>query len=262
MSRRSRIDSTPNPTPRRRWIRWGGTTAGAAGVLAVVLLASPLTAASGFTVFSPPYTTFTSTPSNSVYSTGCGASAMEHGTPVWSSTTGTYTMAGRTSVSTCGSGGSPYAQIYATEELMSPQFNGTHGGYSSIYAEWNTSVDARAMLSVSSTGTYGWAYASVSGTVTLYVLDVTSGYGGSVATASLTLFGATLTSSGMYVLTTGWTTSALYAYAPLHRGHVYQVEIDIYVGAYVDVYNSTATGSASVNLAGTHGITLSDITVY
>ncbi|MCI4337131.1 MAG: hypothetical protein L3K17_08100 [Thermoplasmata archaeon] len=239
------------------------TGLGLSGFIALLLIAAPIASAASVTSFVPPYTTFTSSNSNSVYSSACTAVAHESVSPTWSSTTGAFSMAGKASTSSCGGSSYTYASIYGTSTIYSPTFAGSHGGTSYVYVDWTTSVVAKAALSVSSTGAnYSYASASVTGYVDAYLIDVTNGSFSYVMTTYTTLFGATFYSSGHYALTQGPTATYEYLYGTLHKGHSYEVELVATAGASVYLYGGTGSASASFNLAGANGITLTSVTVY
>jgi hypothetical protein len=254
-------EQSPVKIARSRWAQRGiAAGVGFVGLVTLLMVLAPLAGASSPTSWAPPYTGFTSTTSNSLYSSGCTAYAHESSAPAWSAATGTFSMAGKVSAGSCASGYS-YASVYGQTSIVSPTFYRTHSGYSWLYLTWNLSVVAKAALSVAaSTGNYSYAGASVWGYVDAYLMDVTNG--SYLSSASATPFGASFTSPGHYTLSTTASTSYMYLWGALHKGHQYQVLITVYVGVSVYVYNVSATASASLNLAGPHGLTLTGITLY
>ncbi|HYK93916.1 MAG TPA: hypothetical protein VEY07_07750, partial [Thermoplasmata archaeon] len=151
-----------------------GSGAFLGGIAFAVLLAAPFAAASGSVSFAAPYTSFTSTMSNYLSSYGCGAVAVEHGAPSWAASTGTFTMGAQTRVSGCTLTSSS-GYISGSASVTSPAFAAPHRGLNVVTAVWNTSVVAHAALTISATGAYGGAYASVGAAAYLYLYDVTGG---------------------------------------------------------------------------------------
>gem|GEM_PF-3068131 len=232
----------------------------ATGITTIFLLATPLAVASGTTSFAPPYSGWSAYTSYGNTAAGC---AQSHQTvaPSWSSATGTFTYSAQANASSCSPYGS-YGDTFATVSLTSPTFTGTHGHSSYIYATWNTSIAAKAVLSFTPSGNSSYAYAYVEGFVYADLIDVTGGGYSYVTTTSTSLFGSTLSSTGVYLLHQGWTTSYSYLTAPLTKGHVYELVFSVTLSGYVSIYGGTGTGSVSINLAGSHGIVLAGVTVY
>jgi hypothetical protein len=254
---------SPPKIARSRWAPRGiAAGVGFVGLVTLLMVVAPFAGASTPKTWAPPYKGFTSTTSNSLYSYGCTAYAHESAVPAWSATTGTFSMAGKISAGRCISGFS-YASIYGQTIITSPTFYRTHSGYTWLYISWNLAVVAKAALSVSSgtgNGNFSYANASVLGSVYAYIVDVTNG--SYLSGASATLFGASFTSTGHYLLSTTASTSYLYLWGALQKGHQYQVLLYLDAGVTIYFYNVSATASASLNLAGTHGLTLTGITLY
>ncbi len=233
---------------------------GLSALATVLLLAAPMASAAGIVSFTAPYTGWTASNSNYLASTGCAA-ARESSQPSWSSSTGVFTFAGRANASTCGSTYN-FASVYAISAISSVGFQGTHGHTSYIYLNWNMSVSAKAALSFTPSGDYSYASAYVSGTAYSYLIDITNGSYNYVTSTTTTLFGATLTSTGLYILSTGWVLSSQYMSAVLLKDHVYQVLIDIYANGGVSLYGGSGWGAATIGLSGNHGIGLASVVVY
>jgi hypothetical protein len=171
-------------------------------------------------------------------------------------------MAGKVSAGRCASGYS-YASISGDSSIASPTLARTHSGYSYFYLTWNLAVIAKAALFASpATGNYSYSGASISGTASAYLVDVTNGSYSYVSTAGATLFGASFTSNGKYMLSTAGTTSYMYLWGDLVKGDHYQILIYVDVSVSVYMYNVSGSASASVDLAGTHGLTITGISQY
>ena len=245
-----------------RWARRGlAAGSGFVGVVALVLIAAPLAAASSPISFAPPYSGFTSTTSNYLSSSGCTATAHEPVTPSWSATTGTFSFSGKASAGSCLNSYSS-ASVDAQSIINSPTFSGTHGGTSIVYVDWSYAVAARASVALLSSANFSYVSASVTGTVYTELYDVTNGSISYVTGTTATLFGATFYSTGLYVLSTGPTLVYQYLYGVLHKGHTYQVTLWVTADLGVSVYNASGTASASVNLGGSNGVTLTSVTIY
>jgi len=233
---------------------------GFATLVTVLMLAAPFASAAGIVTISAPYTGWSSSNSASTSSYGC-AGAHQGVAPTWSSATGTFNYAARANASSCGTGYN-YGSIYGASTVTSAGFGGTHGQTSYIYLEWNMSVAARAALTFTPGTGYSYAYASVSGAVYAYLIDVTNGSFNYITTSTATLFGITFSGTGLYVIQTGWATTYQYMSATLIKGHTYEVQLTIYTYGSVSIYGGTGSGAVSIGLAGTHGLTLESLTVY
>ncbi|HEY6237610.1 MAG TPA: hypothetical protein VIZ68_00295 [Thermoplasmata archaeon] len=233
---------------------------GLATLLTVLVFAAPFASAAGITTMTAPYTGWSSTSTTSVSSSGCAA-GHQAVAPTWSSTTGMFNYAGRADATSCASSYN-YASIYGSTSITSAGFGGTHAGPSYIYLLWNMSLNARAALTFTPGGTFSYASVYLSGASYTYLLDVTNGSTSYITTSTNTLFGASFTSTGLYVLQTGWITSYQYLTAHLLKGHVYELQITIYVTGFVSIYGGTGSGSVVAGLGGTHGLSLTSVTVY
>ena len=281
---------------RRMTGRWGAMSAsgGVVGVTLLLLL-SPLAAGAGHT-YRPPYTTMYSSTSTYQGQQGCGTESMTTA-PTWNSSSGVFTIAGKTSSKNCGAslagvGGSSEGYFDGEVELAMPVkvTASTHN----VTITWKVSAAVTSSYSApkSCTGpsTDLYFYCDVSSDIFIesypYLIDTTNGtyfypstywdwYNESYNETEFYNFSGTPTwynYSGSYAYggpgTAVWYINSTYALNPRDS---YVVLIDFYVDVSSDTYaygyptGPTLVGgsaSASVNMAsGANKATLTSIGV-
>lgn len=230
------------------------------GAVALLVLLAPVSSATTVVSFTAPYTAFAASTYSGAYNYGC-ASGHNVGTPTWSNTTGTFNAVERATMTSCT--GYSYADVYAYTYMTGPTFTPSRGGNGYVYSVFTAGWQARASLAGNTTSGYNTSYAYASASVDSYLYDTTSGgiVGGTYSTFYATVVAISTYVAGTSASSSTSTTFTLFAYGPLHSGHSYEFIVEIY--SYVDLYSDTgASGSASLNLGGTGGITMTGLTVY
>lgn len=244
----------------RRMRTWAGVGGGTMGAVALLVLLAPVSSATTVVSFTAPYTAFAATTYNAASSYGCAA-GHSVGTPSWSNTTGTFHAVERATMTSCT--GYNYADAYAYTYLTGPTFTPSRGGNGYVYSVFTAGWQAHTSLSGNTTSGYNTSQAYAAASVYSYLYDTTSGgiVGGTYSTFTATIVALSTVSPGTATSSSTSTTFTLFAYGPLHGGHGYEFIVEIY--AYVDLFSDTgAAGSASLNLGGTSGVTLTGLTVY
>ena len=231
--------------------------AGLAAVLAIVTIAAPLASAHGVVSIVAPYNHFSVSTSSYAASYGCGKQSLST-SPSWDGTTGVYSIAGKVSIRGCS--GSNGAEIFSYVALTTGKFSAPQNGFGYLVTGISSAFSARAALHVPapSNGTnFSYSYATVTSSATVYLYDNNGTF---VGYQSVSFFSQTFTATGSFSLTQGPTSTSLYIWASFVAGHQYYAYIDFSASAYLFSYDSMATGSASIDLAGGNGITLTGLT--
>lgn len=244
----------------RRLRVWAGVGGGTMGAVALLVLLAPVSSAVTVVSFTAPYTSFAATTYNAAYSTGC-ASGHSVGAPTWSNATGTFNAVERATMTGCT--GYNYADIYAYTYLTGPAFTPSRGGNAYVVSTFTAGWQAHVSLAGTTTSGYNTSYAYASATVYSYLEDTTTGgiVGGTYSTFSATIVSLAMTNAGSATSTSTSSSFSIWAYGTVHGTHSYEFIVEIYTYAYL--YSDTgASGSASLNLGGANGITMTGLTVY
>jgi len=250
---------TTTGSAKRRFAGIAGGGAGLAALVAVLVLAAPLTSAHGTVTFTAPYSGFTSSTYNFVNGTGC-SHASNPTAAVWTSSSGTFQFAA-TSAGLCARGGDSYGEGFIT--IDSPLFSAPANGAGSVFVTLSSAFTAKAAFHAGTSNNGSGGFAEVELYAEVFIIDATHHNESVVASTYAFLVDQSFyTNSGAFSLTQGWTSSYLYAYGTFTGGHVYQAEL--YLGAYVftDTYGGGDSASASLNLGGTNGVVISSISAY
>lgn len=254
----------------RRALLGGG--AGLFGILIVLMVTAAQAGATHVVSFTPPYSAFTSVPSSTTGSYGTCASIAQTSTPSFSLTTGVLQFRSHAALTPCASGLN-YADGSVSSSLQSPSFAGPNFGTNYVYVSWTTGYSVHVALNVptaNSTGnssgnaSYSYAFASAYLTVSAYLIDASTGtfVAGSGAYTSSTIASFSFSATGSATAASTPVASAMFLYGFLHKTHTYYVEVNVDASLYIEAYDTAAWGSATINLAGTNGITLDSIQVY
>jgi hypothetical protein len=237
---------------------------GLAAVVAILVFAAPLTSAHGIVTFTAPYNGFTATPSSYVYNSSCAHAS--NSVPIsWNASTGVSQFAGATNAGPC----HPFQYGYAEGFLSinSRLFSAPTNGVGFVDVSYSAAFSASAALHVSTSNatnsTAKGGYAAVSLYVSVEVLDVTHHNGTFLGYAYAYVVDQSFyTASGSFSLTQGWTPGYLYVSANFTAGHVYVIETGITAYILAESYGGGTTASASLNLGGANGLSISSITAY
>jgi hypothetical protein len=263
-------DSRLRTTGRRPAARFGrrirglvGGGLGFGGIVAILILAAPLTSGFGPVTFTAPYTGFTAVPVNYTAQSGC-AHESQSALPTWNPSTGGFAVASSVTAGKCA--GSNVAQAYSAVELFSPAFLAPAPGFGYVSASISSAFSAHASLHLAppgnaSNGTYVYGESSVYLSVAIFVNDVTHGNRNVslFGYATDTLVSQFFTSSGSFALTTSWTNSSVYATGQFNRGHWYQVQIEITASIFAVTYGGGSLAGAALNVAGTNGLSIASL---
>lgn len=239
---------------------WAGVGGGTMGVVALLVLLAPVSSASTVVSFTAPYTTFTATTYTGSYSYGC-ASAHSAGAPTWANTTGTFNAVERATMTSCS--GYNYADVYAETYLSSPAFTPSRGGNAYVVTTLTAGWQAHVSLAGNTSYGYNTSFAYATATVYAYLEDMTTGsiVGTSYSAYAATIAALSATTAGSATSTSTSTSFSIYAYGTVHGTHSYEFIVQIFTEAYLSSA-SGASGSASLNLGGSNGITLTGLSVY
>lgn len=273
MERGERIENRPtrrNAFRGRRALIGGG--AGLLGVLTVLMLTASQAGALNVVSFSPPYSSFISTPSSTTGSYGSCASVVQTSTPAFSLTTGTLHFRSHAALTSCPTGLN-YADGSVSSSLQTPSFAGPNFGTNYVYVSWTTGYNVHLQLNVPTSnttgngtgnGTSGYAFGSAYLTIYAYLIDASTGafVAGSGAYSTTTIASFSFSATGSATASTTPVSSTTFLYGIMHKNQTYYVEVAVDASLYLESYNTAASGSATINLAGTNGITLNSISVY
>ena len=243
---------------RLRALTGGGV--GFAAVAAILMLAAPFSTAHGTVSFAAPFTGFTQVSYNAAGSTGCATA--KNATPGnWNASTGLFSSNGSTHSGSCHafSDGYVYSDVVASSTPFLPPFP----GFDFATVTVSSSFVAHAAVKLTNTTNTSYGYAAVYLYVELEIEDVSnhgSGFVGFGYTYIVDqyIYGA----SGSYSLTQGWTTSYVSASGNLTAGHIYKLVIYMDAEVFTDTSGVGNQASASLNLAGTHGLKVTGASIF
>jgi hypothetical protein len=248
------------PLGRLRGVAGGGL--GFAALVAILVLAAPMTSAHGAVSFAPPYNSFTATPTSSATHSTCAGAANPVAT-AWNSTLGLMVFAGSARAGPCTSSQFGYTQ--GSLALTSPKFSAPASGAGYVLVNLRDSFVANGALKIAAGNGTGNGSAGGDVAVVLYVMvdviELTHANGTTVASSLGYLVDQTLAASGSFHLAQPWTNASMNVSATFAFGHSYEVSIDLIAYAFAETWYGGATASASLNLAGTHGVYLTSIRV-
>ncbi len=233
------------------------------GLVTVLLLAVPITSAHGTVTFSAPYTGFSVTPANYTSVTGCAA--MHNPTPAtWNSSTGSLQSSASVFAGKCKQYN--YAQVYSAIEFTSPLFSAPVAGYWYAYVTVDAAFSAKASLSLSgpgnaSNGTYVYGESYVYLSVATFIYDATHHNDTLIGYGTDALVSQYFTSNGTFSLSTSMTTSYVLVTGQFTGGHVYIAYTEITASIFADTYGGGSSASASLDVAGSNGLTIPSILI-
>jgi hypothetical protein len=227
-------------------------------LVAVLLLAAPLTAAHGSVSFAPPYTTFTSSLSGGSQGSVC-AKDTNPTAASWSNATGLFQYDAAVRAGPCATTDMVYEEAFLS--AATPTFPAPVAGAGTVYVELNTSYVARAQLTLGS-GAGTWGDAQVTLSVTLYVLEVTHRNSTVIASTVDDLVDQSYYQDGSYSASQSFAVSLTAVSATFAAGHTYQVSVLVTAFLYAESGGGGTRGAASLDLAGSHGLILADVGAY
>ena len=257
-ARRDAISAAQGPTPRRakaRRLGWAAGTGAVASVAALLVIVSPLASAHVTVTFTPPFSGFTQSPYNYSSATGC-AGVHQSSLPTWTSSTGTFQVSSSTNAGKCA--GTNLAEAYSAVSLSSPAFTTQSSGPGYVYATIGAAFSAHASLHLAHAynGSYIYGDAEVYVVASIDIYDVTHGNGTFFGYATDTIVSQEFLSTGSFSLSSSWTNTTIYAIGTFAMHHVYQLEIYIAAVVFAETYGGGSTGAASIDLAGSNGLTV------
>jgi hypothetical protein len=250
---------------RRRLQGLAGGGLGFVALATILLLAAPMSSAHGTVSFTAPYTAFAATPST--YSTHYGCSGASTPVPAgWNLSLGRVQFSSLARAGACSSINYGYAE--GTVGLVSPTFSAPAAGAGYVFVSMNLAVVARGLLSGPSGNSTGNSSGnSTSGgdvTVALYVLievvQVARNNGTTVGSGVDYLVDQSLTTSGSFLVAQRAGATATNVSATFAGGHLYEVEVDVTAYVFAETYGGGSTAVASIDLGGSHGLSLGAIT--
>jgi hypothetical protein len=258
MTGRGRIArGTLRPIAGRRGVLGGG--AGMVSLFVVLLLIAPASAARGSVVFNAPFTGFTTGVSSFVDWVGC-ASERTAAVGTWNQSANLYQFQGYAHGGTCLSDSDAYTDSITS--ISSPLFAAPQNGSGDVFVSVNTSFSARAELMYQQTRTFGDA--DVIFVLSGYVYDLTHHSATQVGYSYNYLVSQDLTGylNGSWSYSQGWTNEHLTVPVDFVPHHVYVFVF--YLTAYCEAASDGGgtIASASLDLAGSHGLRLTAISVY
>jgi hypothetical protein len=263
---RGRLPGTSDRSPQtlaklrtRRGLLGGGTLL--SGLVAVLMLAAPLTSGHGVVTFSAPFTGFSTTQSNYTATSGCGV-LHQPSAPTWNGANGTLNFGASAAAGHCTLG---FAEAYTSVSMVSPKFSAPFVGFGYLTIGLTSSFAARASAVLptgnASNGSYSYADSDVSLVVGTLIYDVTHHNFSLITYTTTTIVGQQLTSTGTFSLSMSAVSQTVYAYGTFTGGHLYQLYVDISAYVYADTYGTGTSAAASLNLSGANALVLGSIVV-
>jgi hypothetical protein len=230
------------------------------GLVALLILVAPLTSAHGVVTFAPPFTGFTTLPYNYTAHSGCAAEKQPTA-PTWNAPAGSFQVSSSVTSGKCTYG---FAEAYNTLTLASPLFSSPYVGFGYLDVSVAAAFSARAAAHLATVnvtnGSYAYAESSVYLSVSVYIYDATHHNDTLFGYAIDSVVSQSFSGTGTFTMTSSSANTVVYVFGTFTGGHVYQAQV--YVTAQVFAYTAGggSTAGASLDLAGTNGLTLGAIT--